>query len=179
MKKYCAALTVVLALLFSGMLSAALADTKIGFVDLDKAANESEEGKKAISGLKEFMSSKQAAVSEKGKAIEKMKADLEKQSSIISADAKRSKVEEIERAERDFQRMVSDVNVELEKKRRELTESVYKEILSIVDTIGQEGKYDAILPAQSVMYGNKTLDMTDTVIKKYNEAKGSKASSKK
>ncbi|MBZ0156821.1 MAG: OmpH family outer membrane protein [Alphaproteobacteria bacterium] len=179
MKRYFAAVVVVLSLLLSGMLSAALAETKIGFVDLDKAANESEEGKKAVSGLKEFMSSKQAAVTEKGKAIEKMKADLEKQSSIISAEARRAKVEEIERAERDFQRMVSDINVELEKKRRELTESVYKEILSIVDAMGQEGKYDAILPVQSVLYGNKALDLTDAVIKRYNEAKGAKASSKK
>ncbi|MCC6347396.1 MAG: OmpH family outer membrane protein [Nitrospirales bacterium] len=179
MKKYCAAVTVVLSLLLSGMLSAALAETKIGFVDLDKAANESEEGKKAISGLKEFMSARQATVAEKGKAIEKMKADLDKQSSVISAEAKRAKVEEIERAERDFQRMVSDVNVELEKKRRELTESVYKEILSIVDAMGQEGKYDAILPVQSVMYGNKALEITDSVIKKYNETKGAKASSRK
>ena len=60
-------------------------------------------------------------INDKGKSIEKMKSDLEKQASVISAEAKRSKMEDIERAEREFQRMVSDINLELEKKRRELT----------------------------------------------------------
>lgn len=177
-------ITAILAItLVSGMtLTAHAAEAKLGFVDIDKAANESEEGKKAISGLKDYMASKQAAVNDKGKSIEKMKADLEKQAAIISPDAKRSKLEEIERAERDFQRMLSDVNMELEKKRRELTEAVYKEVIEVIEKMGQDGKYDAILPVQSLLYGNKSLDLTDAVIKKFNESKaskGSKAPSKK
>ncbi len=108
-----------------------------------------------------------------------MKADLEKQAAIISPDAKRTKLEELERSERDFQRMLSDVNAELERKRRELTESIYKEIIEVVDKVGQEGKYDAIFPIQSILSGNKSLDLTDTIIKRYNELKVSKASSKK
>lgn len=155
------------------------AEIKIGFVDIDRAANESTEGKKAIVRLKDLMDDKQTAVNEKGKNIEKMKADLEKQAAVISADAKRAKIEEIERMDRDFQRMLSDVNLELEKKRRELTETIYKDIIEIIEKIAREEKYDAILPPQSVLYANKSLDITDNVIKKYNEQKASKGSSKK
>ncbi|HEX8949284.1 MAG TPA: OmpH family outer membrane protein [Dissulfurispiraceae bacterium] len=180
MKKILLATVMGLALLVSGMVSiAAAADLKIGFVDIDKAANDSEEGKKAITGLKDYMSSKQATINEKGKNIEKMKADLEKQAAVISPDAKKSRLEEIERSERDFQRMLSDVNLELEKKRRELTESIYKEIIEVVDKVGQEGKYDAILPVQSTLYGNKSLDLTDMIIKRYNELKAAKPAPKK
>lgn len=180
MRKILAIMILGLTVLVSGLaFTAHAADTKIGFVDIDKAANNSEEGKKAVSGLKDFMASKQAAINEKGKAIEKMKADLEKQAAIISPDAKRTKLEELERSERDFQRMRSDVNAELERKRRELTESIYKEIIEVVDKVGQEGKYDAIFPIQSILSGNKSLDLTDTIIKRYNELKVSKASSKK
>ncbi|MBI3593291.1 MAG: OmpH family outer membrane protein [Nitrospirae bacterium] len=175
MKKFLAVIISGLFIVSSGMASVALAVEKIGYVDVDKAANESEEGKKAVANLKDFMSSKQALITEKGKALEKMKADLEKQGAIISPDAKRSKIEEIERSEREFQRIVSDINIELEKKRRELTESIYKEIIDVIEKTGQEGKYSVILTGQSLLYVDKSLDITDTIIKKYNEIKGAKA----
>ncbi len=182
MKKLVCAGILGFAMLLSGMVSLThAADFKMGFVDIDRAANDSEEGKKAVSGLKDLMSSKQATINEKGKNIERMKADLEKQASIISPDAKKAKLDEIERSEREFQRMLSDVNLELEKRRRELTESVYKEIIEIIGKLGQEEKYDMIFPAQSMLYGNKALDLTDTIIKRYNALKASKpkSSSKK
>jgi outer membrane protein len=176
MKKIVLVMIVGFAVLLNGALSRVnAADMKIGFVDIDRAANDSEEGKKAVGVLKDFMSSRQSTISEKGKEIEKMKSDLEKQGSIMSQDAKKSKVEELERSEREFQRMVSDANQEFEKKRRESTESVYKEIIDIVVKLGQAEKYTIILPVQSLLYSDKTLDITDTIIKKFNESKGSKS----
>jgi outer membrane protein len=176
MKKIFLALVVGFAVLLTCALSnVSAADLKMGFVDIDKAANDSEEGRKAISQLNDFKLSKQSVITEKGKAIEKLKSDLEKQGSIISSDAKKSKMEEIERSERELQRMVSDASQEFEKKRRELTESVYKEIIELLSRYGQDEKYTAILPLQSVLYGDKTLDITDIIIKKFNETKGAKA----
>ncbi|MEW5746032.1 MAG: OmpH family outer membrane protein [Nitrospirota bacterium] len=163
----------------AGVVGAAEAEVKIGYVDIDKAANDSEEGKKAVSTLKDYMASRQASINEKGKAIEKMKSDIEKQGAVMSTEARKSKIEEIERAERDFQRMLTDVNQELEKKRRELTESVYKEIMGVIEKIGQEEKYSVIMPSQSLLFAEKSLDITDLVIKRYNEAKAaSKADAK-
>ncbi|MBF0506638.1 MAG: OmpH family outer membrane protein [Nitrospirae bacterium] len=176
MKRILLVMIVVFAVLAGGALSSVnAADLKIGFCDIDRAANDSEEGKKAIAGLRDYMSTKQAAVQEKGKALDKMKSDLDKQGSVISPDARKSRMEELERTEREFQRMVSDANMEFEKKRRELTESVYKEILEVIDKYGQQEKYSVVLPIQSMVYGDKSLDITDIIIKKYNEKKGATA----
>ncbi|HKN19594.1 MAG TPA: OmpH family outer membrane protein [Dissulfurispiraceae bacterium] len=175
MKKIVLVMMVGFAILLNGALSRVnAADMKLGFVDIDRAANDSEEGKKAVIGLKDFMSSRQSTISERGKDIEKMKSDLDKQGAIMSPDAKKAKIEEVERSEREFQRMVSDANQEFEKKRRELTESVYKEIIDIVVKFGQEEKYTVILPVQSLLYSDKALDITDIIIKKFNERKGVK-----
>lgn len=180
MKKILLAVIVGFAVLIGATLPKVYAaDMKIGFCDIDRAANDSEEGKKAVLGLKDFMSSRQATVQAKGQAIDKMKSDLDKQGAIMSADAKKAKMEELERSEREFQRTVSDANMEFEKKRRELTESVYKEILAIIEKYGQQEKYSLILPVQSMLYGDKSLDITDVIIKKYNEKKGAKPASGK
>ncbi len=163
------------AVLAGGALSTVnAADLKIGFCDIDRAANDSEEGKKAIVGLRDYMSSAQAAVLEKGRALDKLKGDLDKQGPMMSADARQSKIDELQRSETEYQRMVSDAKTEFEKKRRELTESVYKEILEAIDKYGQQNKYSVILPVQSMFYRDESLDITDIIIKKYNEKKGTK-----
>jgi len=169
---------VVVILLLTGT-SVFAADTlKIGFVDLVKALNESEAGKKAKADLEFLIKSKQVAIDEKGKAIEKGKNDLEKQASVLSQDARKSKEEELERLIREYQRLVSDSQSEVKKKEGELTGDILKEIRTIVQKIGQDEAYTLILENAEgqILYSLKESDLTDSVIKKHNE---SKAKSKK
>ncbi len=180
MKKILLVMIVGFAVLISGAVSIVnAADKKIAFCNMDTAANDSEEGKKAINGLKDYMSSTQAAIQEKGKEIDRMKSDLDKQGSVMSPDAEKSLVEDLERSQRELQRMVSDAKEEFERKRKELTESVYKEIVEVIDKFGHDEKYSIILPEQSLLYADKALDITNIIIKKYNEKKGLKPTAEK
>lgn len=166
----------VLVFLLAG--SAARAENvKIGFVDLVKALNECDTGKKAKADLEFLIKSKQGSLDEKGKAIEKLKGDLEKQASVLSADAKRSKEDELERLIRDYQRMVSDSQNELRKKEGDITGEIIKEIRELVEKTGKEEGYTMIFENAEgmILYSQKELDLTDTVIKKYNELKAAKA----
>src|SRR5208283_4391130 len=61
MKRILLVMIVGFAALAGGALSSvSAADLKIGFCDIDRAANDSEEGKKAIVGLRDYMASRQA-----------------------------------------------------------------------------------------------------------------------
>ncbi len=163
---------VVVALLLTGT-SVFAADTlKIGYVDLVKALNESEAGKKAKSELEFLIKSKQVAIDEKGKAIEKGKNDLEKQASVLSQDARKSKEDELERLIREYQRLVSDSQAEVKKKEGELTGDILKNIRAIIQKIGQDEAYTLILENAEgqILYSKKEIDLTDAVIKKHNEA---------
>jgi len=154
------------------------ADMKVGIVDLMKVLNESDSGKKAKADLETLIKSKQSVLDEKGKEIEKLKADLEKQASVLSAEAKKSKEEDLEKSLREYQRLVSDSQNEVKKKESELTADILKEIRIIVDKMGEEGAYTIVLENADglVLYSKKDISLTDVVIKKYNE---SKAKSKK
>ena len=119
-----------------------------------------------------MIKSKQVVIEEKGKAIEKGKSDLEKQSSVLSPDARKSKEEEVERLIREYQRLVSDSQNEVKKREGELTGGILKEIRPIIEKIGQDEGYTLILEnsASQILYSTKEADLTDIVIKKYNEA---------
>jgi len=138
-----------------------------------KALNESDSGKKAKTDLEVLIKSKQSVLDEKGKEIEKLKADLEKQSSVLSAEAKKSKEDNLEKLLREYQRLVSDSQNEVKKKESELTGEILKEIRVIVDKMGEEGGYTMILENADglVLYSKKEINLTDAVLKKYNESK--------
>lgn len=151
-------------------------DVKIGYVDLRIALNESEAGKKAKTDLESMIKIKQAAIDEKGKAIEKLKGDLEKQASVLSEKARKSKEEELEKEIREYQRLVQDSQTELKKKESELTGAILKELREVIDRIGKEDNYTLILENVEglILYGKKEIDLTDKVIKIYNETKAKK-----
>ncbi len=146
---------------------------KIGYVDLRVALNESDAGKKAKSELESMIKTKQTSIDEKGKSIEKLKGDFEKQASVLSGEARKSKEEEIERLVRDYQRMVQDAQNDVKKKETEVTGSILKELREVVDKIGQEEGYSLILENVEgiILFSRKDLDITTRVIKNFNEAR--------
>jgi Skp family chaperone for outer membrane proteins len=101
----------------------------------------------------------------------KLEEDLKKQINILSDDAKKTKVDELEKMDRDIRRFVSDSEVELAKKQREMENSILTELVGIIQKLGQEGEYTLILPSTVILYSSKGIDITDTVMKKYNETK--------
>ncbi|HYA26416.1 MAG TPA: OmpH family outer membrane protein [Thermodesulfovibrionales bacterium] len=152
------------------------AGTKVAYVDLRVALNESDAGKKAKIELESLIKSKQSVIDEKGKNIEKMKADLDKQSSVLSAEAKKSKEDEVERLVRDYQRLVQDSQNEVKKKEGELTGSIIKELREVVEKIGQDDGYSLILENVEgiILYSRKDLDITERIVKIYNDQKSKK-----
>jgi outer membrane protein len=152
---------------------AAEASLKIGLVDLFRAVNESDQGKKAKAELESIIKSKQEALEEKGKAIEKLKGELDKQAGVLSAEAKKNKEDEMERLTREYQRTVADSQSEVRKKEGELTGRIVKDLREIVAAIAQEDKYTIIMENAEglILFADKGLDLTDKVIKKFDESK--------
>jgi outer membrane protein len=154
---------------------------KIGVVDLYRAVNDSEQGKKAKADLEATIKSKQEALESKGRAIEKLRSDLEKQGDVLSADAKKNKADEYERLTREYQRNMADSQNEVRKKEAELTGRIMKSIREVVLQIAQQGKYSLILERAEglVLAADPSLDITDTVISQVDSSSPSKPKKKK
>jgi len=166
--------SVVFGLLTIPLASFAADAVKFGAIDVQKILNESEAGKKAKSDLESLIKSKQIMIDEKGKAIEKLKADIEKQASVLSADARKTKEDELEKSIREYQRIVQDSQSEIKKKEAELTDAILKDTRELIERTGEEEGYMLIIEKGMVLYSSKGIDITDTVLKRYDESKKSK-----
>jgi outer membrane protein len=174
----------ILAALFAGLfvlcapISMALAQEKasaqkIAIVDVYKVINDSEQGKRAKSELESIIKSKQAALESKGRVIERLRSEIEKQGDVLSAEAKKNKAEEYERITREYQRNMADSQNEVRKKEAELTGRIIKTIGDIVLAIGQEEKYTLIIERAQALFFDPGLDITGSVISRLDSTSSS------
>ena len=165
------AVIMAVALLFMFASAVKAADIKIAYVDLNKALNESDEGKKAVKTLEAMVKVKKAAIDEQQQNLRKLEEELAKQESILNPDALKVKRDDFERLKRDFQRMIKDSEDEVEKKRTDFMDRIVKEITEMIRKVGEEEGYAVIFEKNEagMIYSSGKLDLTDKIIKKYNE----------
>ncbi|MBF0456946.1 MAG: OmpH family outer membrane protein [Nitrospirae bacterium] len=174
MKKVSMVLVLAVALVFAATVAKAQQNgqnVKIGFVDIQKVINESEPGKKAKEALEVHIKGHQAKIEEKEKAIDAMKADLEKKGAALSEEAKKKKQDDMQSMIRDLKRMAAEAQEEVRKKEADLTKDVFSDIRNIIRQIGKDDGYTAIMESGPVLYSGEGTDVTDKIVKKLNDLK--------
>jgi outer membrane protein len=105
--------------------------------------------------------------------VEKLRDELEKKGLVLSADSKREKEETLQRKVRDLRRVVDDFQKELERKEQALTQRILQDLTVLIERVGKERGYLLILEKRgaSVIYGDAEADVTEDVIKFYDQEK--------
>lgn len=147
------------------------ADVKIGYVDLSRALIESARGAEARKVLEDMVKTKQGAIDKMKDDIDRLDEELRKQASVLTPEAKSEKEEQRERLFRDYQRLVKDSEDELKKKEARLTQGIIRDLRETIKKIGEEENYAIILGSSedNILYGSKKSDITEKVIKVFNE----------
>jgi outer membrane protein len=151
----------------------AAADVKIGYVDLQRALNESAAGKKAKEDFRGQVERLEGQLKGKKEELDKLKSDLETKGTVM-ADAQRKKLEtEFEQKRLDLKRRFEDSQQELQKKDQELTGRIIQDLQGIIKEVGDRDGYTLILELGSspVLYYKKSSDITEDVLSVYNTRK--------
>ncbi|MEW6089151.1 MAG: OmpH family outer membrane protein [bacterium] len=145
---------------------------KVGFVDIQKALEECNVGKKAKEELQGMVDKKQVEIDKLSAEIESLQKALEEQV-MLSAEKKKEKENVINEKMEVYQKLALSAKKEISKKESELTEPLIKKIRNIIDKIGQEKGYSLVLEKNysSILYGSQEIDLTGLVIKELNEIK--------
>lgn len=148
-------------------------EPKIGYVDLQRALNESDAGKKAKEEFKVDVDKLQAKLKKQKDDIDNLKEQLEKKSLVVKEEERGNLEEEYRKKLRDFERNYKDSQADLQKRDNELTGSIIKDLQEVIREYGERQGYTVILENSSsaVLYGAKSADLTDEVIRMYNGRK--------
>ncbi|HXN56069.1 MAG TPA: OmpH family outer membrane protein [Myxococcales bacterium] len=147
----------------------AQAGLKIGYVDLQRAVQEVEEGKALGVTLKGELEQRRAQLDKKKQELEKMKTDYDKQSAVLSEDAKRKKQEDLQRAFSEAQASANEMQNDLSRKEEEGLRGIEKRMTQIISEVAERESFSFILQRAAVLHGPPALDATNEVVRRYND----------
>ena len=165
----------IMGLVFASLtaFAAQAAETKIGYIDMQKAIQETAAGKKAKKELEAEFNKKKKDLEKKEADIKKMHEDFEKRSMAMNEDARAKKQAEIRTEMGKYQETAGKAQMEIQKRERDLTQPIVTKLRSIIDEIAKKEDFTVILEKaeNSVMWAKKDIDLTERVIKAYDSKK--------
>ncbi len=149
------------------------ADLKIAYVDIQKAVNECNAGKEAKKTIMKEVEKVQRQLAEKQKELQTMKESYEKQTLMLTPDARAAKEKEFQTKIREFQRWQEDAQNEVNQKRIEMERNISIGLVKVIQKIGSDEGYTLILEKNEniVLFVSKSIDITDRVIKAHDGQK--------
>jgi outer membrane protein len=142
-------------------------------VNMQKVIDQSIMGKAARADLQDDLKKREASLGGRRTEVEKLKADLQKQASLLAGAALADRQQAIAKKERDLQQEFEAQRDEMARK----TDSQMKKIISQIDAVLSDivkSKENAIVVEQDprlVVYSDPKLDITDEVVKRLNDKK--------
>jgi outer membrane protein len=149
------------------------AETKLGFIDLQKALNTCEAGKSAKEKISAKVKEYEVQIDQKKKDLKKLDEELKKQAMLLAADTRAAKERDFQQKDKDLQRFVKDIQEELQQKDNDFTKQIIEDLSKIINDLGTKEGYTMILEKteSAVLFAEPTVDLTDKVIKAYDASR--------
>ncbi|AMO36355.1 Outer membrane protein [Thauera humireducens] len=152
-----------------GVSQAAVADTKIGFVNSDRVMREAAPAVRAQQRLEKEFEKRDQELQRMAKDLKAMQEELEREVPTMAESDRRNKERALNDLNRDFQRKQREFREDLNQRRNEELASVLDKANRSVKQIAESENYDIIF--QEAVYANPKIDITDKVIKALSDAK--------
>ena len=157
------------------------ADQRIAVVDMQRALNECDAGKKAKDQVKAKFEKAQDQLKRQREDLDRMREDYDKKALVLKEEERRNLEKDLETRSLEFKRKYEDFQRDLKRTDAELTSGIVEELYGIVRDLGEKGRYTLVLEASSgqLLYADKAIDVTDEVVKIHNSSPHSGTPTKK
>ena len=157
---------------FLGTAALGAEGAKVGSVDIQKVLLQSDAGKEAKEQLSARGNKYEAEKNTREQELMKLKGELEKQSVLLSEEARKNKEQLFMQKRKELDRFLKDAQEDLQAKNDELTGRYVEEIVKIIKEYGEKNGYTYIfVKNDSMVYIDGKADLTDEILKSFNGLK--------
>lgn len=164
--------------LMLGASTAFAEEVKIGYVDMQRALNETDDGRKAKAQLKKVFDQKQKELDEQQEELKKAIEDLDKKRTLLPADKVREKETELQTRMQKVQQTYMRHQQDLSAKEQEATAKIFERMNRIIAKIAATENFSMIFDRAGVVFAKSHLDLTNELIRRYNAGEGAEGSGK-
>lgn len=141
----------------------------IAVVDFQRAVQETNEGKSAQRQLEGMYESRKTELENMQVQLEKELKDLEARAVMLSEEAKRRAMADLQQKNADFQQKYMQYQQEFQQQYAALLQGLDTKMRTVTQTIAKEKGYDIVIDKAAAVYaGPGVTDMTDILIQRYN-----------
>lgn len=158
--------------------SRAAEEVKIGYVDLQRALNEVTEGATAKAALKKEFDEKQKTLDNKQTELKGMKEELDARGMMMTPEAKQERMGQLQQKLMETQQLYVQLQQELSQREAAVTGEIFQKMGTILQAMGRAADYTVIVEKSAVLYAKNHIDLTNELIRKYNESYGKGATKK-
>ncbi len=159
----------VAAVFLLGTSAAFAEDAKLGYVDMQRALNETEDGRKAKEKLKKDFDQKQKELDEQQTQLKKDIEDLDKKRTLLPADKVREKEAELRSRLEKVQQTYMRHQQDLSGKEQKETAKIFERMTKIIGEIAAAENFSMIVDKSALVYAKPHLDLTNELIRRYNK----------
>lgn len=146
------------------------ATTRIAFVDSLGVLYGTEEGKQEIGKVNQYIEQKQSEFQSRQGELSKLRETFTSQERNLNLDTRMEMQRTIEEKNRQLQRLQEDIQLDITRRRDGILNKMSAKVQKIIQQYAQEkGLGAVILRDQSHIYIDVSLDITQDIIKIYNE----------
>nr|HID59783.1 OmpH family outer membrane protein [Desulfobacterales bacterium] len=154
---------------------------KIGVIDFQRILDTSRAGKESLAEIKAEGKKIEKMLKEKVDEIEKIRKSLKLKGMAMNKETKEKKENELNEKIRDFRLLERRKKIAFDELNRRLTRRINRDVFAIVQKIGKEEGYTLIIEKRvgGVVYAPDAIDITDKVIRMYDEQVAKQAKKEK
>jgi outer membrane protein len=144
---------------------------QIAFVDVQRALNETREGRAAKEQIKAFFGERQRDLDKRQDLLRSMESRIKGEEANANAEAYAHQVEVLRTAFADLQLTYQAYQSEIQQREAEAVAQILKKMKGVLAEIAHRERYKAILEINEggAFYRDEELDLTDELIKLYDE----------
>ena len=149
---------------------------KVAYIDIQRIANQSAEGKAATAKVQALVQKKQAETNEKTKQIQADQQKLQSGMSVMSDQARAELEKKIERQNIELQRLTQDAQQEVQDLQQTLQNEFQRKLMPIVQQVAQDKGLHLLFSAADagIVWADPGLDITADVIKQFDAGAATK-----
>jgi len=152
------------------------APLRMAFLDLQRVAAESGEGKAASGKVQALTQKKQGELAEKNKALQSNQQKLQQGGAVLNDAARAQAQKEIDRLTVEIDRFQQDATAEVQELQQQLQGEFQEKLRPVVDALVKELAIGLLFSAgdAGAIYVDPSLDITPEVIKRFDASGGAK-----
>lgn len=138
--------------------------SRVGFVDVELIIDNSRAVRRGLNSIDEQLSEQARAIDLKEREFRRLRFELDRQERVLTREERERRRQELIGIQEDVERLRFEMDRELQAKERLVEPVLEKMMLMIADVAEREG-FDLVLRGEVVIYGNKTADLTEAVVR--------------